>query len=108
MDYEPFRVSYTAGQPYVGATLSMYPPNGLGHQVVQESQPFGHNLSRQKIDAGRVAAWPAKAGDQTKPDRVFGDAEDNRYRRGGSFGREGTSGEARCSDRPHDCGRGQP
>ncbi|MBN9560319.1 MAG: methanol/ethanol family PQQ-dependent dehydrogenase [Alphaproteobacteria bacterium] len=28
MDYEPFRVSYTAGQPYVGATLSMYPPQG--------------------------------------------------------------------------------
>jgi PQQ-dependent dehydrogenase (methanol/ethanol family) len=26
MDYEPFRVSYTAGQPYVGATLEMYPP----------------------------------------------------------------------------------
>jgi lanthanide-dependent methanol dehydrogenase len=25
MDYEPFRVAYTAGQPYVGATLSMYP-----------------------------------------------------------------------------------
>ncbi len=28
MDYEPFRVSYTAGQPYVGSTLSMYPPPG--------------------------------------------------------------------------------
>jgi lanthanide-dependent methanol dehydrogenase len=28
MDYEPFKVSYTAGQPYVGATLSMYPPPG--------------------------------------------------------------------------------
>ena len=28
MDYEPFKVSYTAGQPYVGATLSMYPPEG--------------------------------------------------------------------------------
>jgi PQQ-dependent dehydrogenase (methanol/ethanol family) len=28
MDYEPFRVSYTAGQPYVGATLAMYPPPG--------------------------------------------------------------------------------
>ena len=28
MDYEPFRVSYTAGQPYVGATLSMFPPRG--------------------------------------------------------------------------------
>ncbi|MGR8935500.1 MAG: methanol/ethanol family PQQ-dependent dehydrogenase [Gammaproteobacteria bacterium] len=25
MDYEPFEVEYTAGQPYVGATLSMYP-----------------------------------------------------------------------------------
>ncbi|MFE1601821.1 lanthanide-dependent methanol dehydrogenase XoxF5 [Methylobacterium sp. ID0610] len=31
MDYEPFRVSYTPGQPYVGATLSMYPaPNSHG------------------------------------------------------------------------------
>ena len=31
MDYEPFRVSYSAGQPYVGATLSMYPaPNSHG------------------------------------------------------------------------------
>ncbi|MFN5528377.1 lanthanide-dependent methanol dehydrogenase XoxF5 [Bradyrhizobium sp.] len=31
MDYEPFKVSYTAGQPYVGATLSMYPPSGESH-----------------------------------------------------------------------------
>src|SRR5438128_9319035 len=31
MDYEPFKVSYTAGQPYVGATLSMYPPAGESH-----------------------------------------------------------------------------
>jgi len=28
MDYEPFKVDYVAGQPYVGATLSMYPPPG--------------------------------------------------------------------------------
>jgi PQQ-dependent dehydrogenase (methanol/ethanol family) len=28
MDYEPFEVEYTAGQPYVGATLSMYPAPG--------------------------------------------------------------------------------
>jgi lanthanide-dependent methanol dehydrogenase len=28
MDYEPFQVSYTAGQPYVGATLTMYPAPG--------------------------------------------------------------------------------
>lgn len=34
MDYEPFAVDYTAGQPYVGATLSMYPAEkdkGNGH-----------------------------------------------------------------------------
>jgi alcohol dehydrogenase (cytochrome c) len=31
MDYEPFRVSYTAGQPFIGATLSMYPPRGSQH-----------------------------------------------------------------------------
>ena len=31
MDYEPFKVSYTAGQPYVGATLSMYPAPGGDH-----------------------------------------------------------------------------
>ncbi|MDZ5645916.1 MULTISPECIES: lanthanide-dependent methanol dehydrogenase XoxF5 [unclassified Nitrospirillum] len=31
MDYEPFKVSYTAGQPYVGATLSMFPPKGETH-----------------------------------------------------------------------------
>jgi PQQ-dependent dehydrogenase (methanol/ethanol family) len=31
MDYEPFKVSYVAGQPYVGATLSMFPaPNSHG------------------------------------------------------------------------------
>ncbi len=31
MDYEPFKVSYTAGQPYVGATLAMFPaPNSHG------------------------------------------------------------------------------
>ena len=31
MDYEPYKIEYTAGQPYVGATLSMYPaPNSHG------------------------------------------------------------------------------
>ena len=43
MDYEPFRVSYTAGQPYVGATLSMYPP------------PGSQNM-------GNFVAWDAKKG----------------------------------------------
>jgi PQQ-dependent dehydrogenase (methanol/ethanol family) len=43
MDYEPFKVSYTAGQPYVGATLSMYPPQG-------------------ETNMGNFIAWDAKTG----------------------------------------------
>ena len=31
MDYEPFEVEYTSGQPYVGATLNMYPAPGGTH-----------------------------------------------------------------------------
>jgi PQQ-dependent dehydrogenase (methanol/ethanol family) len=34
MDYEPYKVEYVAGQPYVGATLSMYPgPNVIANPV---------------------------------------------------------------------------
>jgi lanthanide-dependent methanol dehydrogenase len=43
MDYEPYKVSYTAGQPYVGATLSMYPPPG-------------------EPNMGNFIAWDAKTG----------------------------------------------
>jgi hypothetical protein len=43
---------------------------------VQQPQPLGHQLSSEKIDTGRVAARPGKAGDQTKFNRVFADAED--------------------------------
>jgi lanthanide-dependent methanol dehydrogenase len=31
MDYEPTKVAYVAGSPYVGATLSMFPPKGETH-----------------------------------------------------------------------------
>jgi PQQ-dependent dehydrogenase (methanol/ethanol family) len=43
MDYEPFAVEYVAGQPYVGATLSMYPA------------PGGTNM-------GTFIAWDASSG----------------------------------------------
>jgi PQQ-dependent dehydrogenase (methanol/ethanol family) len=43
MDYEPFHVRYTAGQPYVGAVLSMYPPQG-------------------ETNMGNFTAWDAKTG----------------------------------------------
>jgi alcohol dehydrogenase (cytochrome c) len=51
MDYEPFRVSYTPGQPYVGATLTMFPA------------PGGTNM-------GNFIAW-----DATKGKIVWSDAE---------------------------------
>jgi len=42
MDYEPYRVNYTPGQPYVGATLSMYPaPNshgGMGNFIAWDAR----------------------------------------------------------------------
>ncbi len=41
MNYEPFEVSYAAGQPYIGATLSMFPaPNshgGLGNFIAWDA-----------------------------------------------------------------------
>jgi lanthanide-dependent methanol dehydrogenase len=43
MDYEPSKVSYVAGQAYVGATLSMYPPQGETHM-------------------GNFIAWDARTG----------------------------------------------
>src|SRR3989441_2576461 len=41
MDYEPFKVEYTAGQPFVGATLSMFPApgshGGMGNFIVWDA-----------------------------------------------------------------------
>ena len=41
MNYEPFKVEYTAGQPYVGATLSMFPApgshGGMGNVIVWDA-----------------------------------------------------------------------
>jgi alcohol dehydrogenase (cytochrome c) len=45
MDYEPYRISYTAGQPFVGATLSMFPPPG-------------------ETNMGNFVAWDARTGKQ--------------------------------------------
>ncbi|MBV7298896.1 methanol/ethanol family PQQ-dependent dehydrogenase [Enterovibrio paralichthyis] len=42
MNYEPFEVSYTAGQPYVGATLSMFPApdshGGMGNFIAWDAE----------------------------------------------------------------------
>jgi lanthanide-dependent methanol dehydrogenase len=70
MDYEPFRVEYTAGQPYVGATLSMYPApgshGGMGNFIawdagkgkIVQSKPEKFSVwSGSLVTAGGVACY---------------------------------------------------
>jgi len=52
MNYEPFEVSYTAGQPYVGSTVSMMPP---GVDVLTGKKDDSTNL-------GQFTAFDAKTG----------------------------------------------
>ena len=68
---------------------------------MQECQPLGDQLPREKIDACRVSARPREAGDKTKLDRVFADAEHDRDRRSRSFGRKRGGGAAHCGDDGH-------
>jgi PQQ-dependent dehydrogenase (methanol/ethanol family) len=49
MDYEPFEVEYVAGQPYVGATLSMFPAG----------QTYG---DKTDTHLGNFIAWDARVG----------------------------------------------
>lgn len=51
-------------------------------------QPLCRQLGIEEIDAGEVAARPRKAGDKTKPDRVFGDAKDDGDLLGCPLGRQ--------------------
>ena len=52
MDYEPFEVEYTAGQPYVGATLNMFP---AGVDAMTGNPDNSTNL-------GQFTAWDATTG----------------------------------------------
>ncbi|MGH8503584.1 MAG: methanol/ethanol family PQQ-dependent dehydrogenase [Gammaproteobacteria bacterium] len=55
MDYEPYAVEYVAGQPYVGATLSMYP----GPNVI--TNPVNPDEAKQPR-LGTFIAWDATTG----------------------------------------------
>jgi PQQ-dependent dehydrogenase (methanol/ethanol family) len=69
MNYEPFKVEYTAGQPYVGATLSMFPPPGesnMGNfiawdagtgKIVQSKQEKFSVWSGALTTAGGIACY---------------------------------------------------
>ena len=62
--------------------------SGLGHQIVQQPEPLGRDISGEKIDASRIAARPSKTGDQTQFDWVGTDAEYDRDGCGRGFRRE--------------------
>ena len=55
---------------------------------MQKLHPLRRQFTADKVDACRVAAGPCKAGDESKPDRIFGKQEDNGVRCGRRFGRE--------------------
>ena len=71
MDYEPYKVSYTAGQPYVGATLSMYPApgrdqHGQFHRLGRARPARSSGPTRSSSRSGRArwrppAAWSSTA-----------------------------------------------
>jgi len=52
MDYEPFEVEYTAGQPYVGATLTMFPA-GVDAKTGKPNN---------STNLGQFTAWDATTG----------------------------------------------
>jgi PQQ-dependent dehydrogenase (methanol/ethanol family) len=60
MDLEPFEVEYVAGQPYVGAVVSMYPaePNNMGNFIAwdaREGKIVWSNKERFSVWAGAMA-----------------------------------------------------
>jgi len=57
MNYEPFEVEYTAGQPYVGATLSMFP----AHVDAKTGKPYAKSDPRYG-HLGAFTAWDATTG----------------------------------------------
>ncbi len=58
MDYEPFGVSYTVGQPYVGATLAIYAAPGSAHR----GNFIAWDASRGEIVWQKNEAFPVWSG----------------------------------------------
>jgi len=59
---------------------------GGGHQIVQQPQPFRHQLRTQLGHTGDVATWSIQARHKTKLDRIAGRLEHDRDGRGHSLG----------------------
>ena len=56
MSYEPFEIEYTAGQPYVGATLTMFP----GPDVGEDRSDMGNFIAWDPVQARIVWSKPER------------------------------------------------
>ncbi len=70
MTYEPFQVEYTAGQPYVGATLTMFPgpsENGdMGNFIAWDpAHARSRGPTRSGSRSGRACSRPREASHST-------------------------------------------
>ena len=76
MDYEPFRVTTPPGQPYVGATLSMYPGaeqpwrHGQLHRLGRASRARSSGRSRSSSRCGRALSPPPATSSSTARSRA--------------------------------------
>jgi hypothetical protein len=69
-----------------------------GNQFAHEPQAFALHLLEQDVQAGRIAAGPIEAGDQTQPDRIIASNKDDRNGRRGRLGGESRRGTAGRDD----------
>src|SRR5215203_3150388 len=58
------------------------------HQLVQKSQPLRRKFAAQRGYARYIAAWPVKAGDEPKCNRISASEDDDRDCRGGPLCRQ--------------------
>ena len=83
-----------SGKPYVasctGCVRLIVDPHGnasgVGHDLVQKGKSLRDDLMDEEIDACHVTARPIDAGNQAELDRIVPDPEQDRDRRGRSFG----------------------
>jgi hypothetical protein len=69
-----------------------------GHQLAQDVQVLGDKFAREKIVPCDIAARPGEARNQTEPDRIFANTEDDGDGRGCSLGGQRRNGAAHRED----------
>src|SRR5687767_12154776 len=68
-------------------------PNSVGHGLLEDLKTFRVQLQARQVCPPRdVAARPRKTSDEPAPDRIGDESNNDRYRRGGSLGRQGRWG----------------